>query len=119
MSSKNIVLLALLFLVISINNTQAGNVIEDQPLRPGIAVFSLHPEFNVIIPIDGSTRLGIDQLDEYFDQLDATWVERTFPHCLPPVPNGTDLSTIYTVYFPETITVRDVCQDLTKFDVVD
>ncbi len=119
MSSKNIVLLALLFLVISINNTQAGNVIEDQPLRPGIAVFSLHPEFNVIIPIDGSTRLGIDQLDEYFDQLDATWVERTFPHCLPPVPNGTDLSTIYTVYFPETITVRDVCHDLTKFDVVD
>ncbi|MBT3232206.1 MAG: S8 family serine peptidase [Calditrichaeota bacterium] len=120
MIPKNMVLLAFLFLVIISSNLQAGNVIEDQPLRSGIAVFSLHPENNnLTLPVDGSIRLGIDQLDEYFNQLDASWVERTFPHCLPPVTNGTDLSTIYTVYFPETISVRDVCLDLAKFDVID
>lgn len=118
MSFKNIVLLALVFSVLYSVPLQAGNVNSDQPMRSGIVVFSLFSEYNVVIPVDGSNRLGISVIDDYLNQLDASWVERTFPHCLPPVSGGTDLSTIFTIYFPETIAVQDVCQDLAKIDGV-
>ena len=112
----NPVLIALL-LVVGLSN--AGEPPADQEMREGIVVFSVFPEIKADIPVEGAKRLGIPAIDSFMDQVNAHLVERTFPHCLPPVPGGADLTTIYTMYFPESMPVMSVCDDMSKLHEIE
>ncbi len=96
----------------------AGDPIPDDEYRPGIVVFKVAPDLKVDLPESGSDEFGAAHIDKFLSQIKMEKVERTFPHCLPPKPNGTDLSLIYTVYFPTTVDVIDVCSDLKRLSGV-
>ncbi len=97
----------------------AGNFDSDIPHRQGVLIFSLDRETKIDIPEAGAERLGIDQIDQFLDQINATWAERSFPHCLPSKSKAGDLATLYNLYFPETFSVVDVCKDMGKIGGVE
>lgn len=92
----------------------AGDQIPKDEFRPGIAVFKVEPELKADLLEGGSDVFGIAHIDEFLSQISMEKVERMFPDCLPPKPDGTDLSLIYTIYFPITVDVMDVCNDLKR-----
>ncbi len=85
-------------------------------IRPGVVMFSVHPDYKVDLPPEGGKRFGLSEVDHFIEILGATWVEPSFPYCLPPIDDGPNLSLIYNLYFPESISVQDVIRDLSKVE---
>lgn len=111
---------AALICVLLINTLSfASDLSGDQKYMKGTVVISFYPETSVNIPLPGSLRSGIGILDDYMDEINASWIERMFPHCLPPKPNGADLTTIYTIKFPESLPVDEIIEDLSKFEFIE
>lgn len=87
-------------------------------IRPGVAMFSVHPDYKSDLPAEGAAKFGLSAIDRFMDDISAARVEPSFPHCLPPVKDGPDLSLIYNLYFPESIGVSDVIRGLSKVEGV-
>ncbi|NQT33987.1 S8 family serine peptidase [bacterium] len=64
-------------------------------------------------------RTGIEHIDSFFDKIGVEKIERTFPHCDPPIKGGADLTRIYTFYFPETLPVKTICDELSTFSGIE
>jgi len=107
---KSISRLTLPFLTLLLLFSQLGTAkkIEDPFIRQGVVVFKVAPEINIDV-----------QLDKFTGKIDIHKIERTFPHCLPPVKGGTDLTRIYTVYFPVSIPVDSVCNLMNKLPEIE
>ncbi|MBM3329177.1 MAG: T9SS type A sorting domain-containing protein [Calditrichaeota bacterium] len=91
----------------------------DSPHREGVVMFSVWPGYKIELPSEGDLRSGYEPLDRFMDGIGATLVERTFPFCLPPVKDGPDLSLIYNLYFPESVSIADVIHDLSKVEGIE
>ncbi|MFH0765740.1 MAG: S8 family serine peptidase, partial [Calditrichota bacterium] len=96
-----------------------GNSPRDDEIRPGVLRVKLSVPIVTALPDGGAKRWGVPPLDRFLNDIKATWVERTFPYCLPPQPQGIDLTRTYNVYFPESLDVQSVCRDLAKIDGVE
>ena len=107
--------LLLIFSVI----TNGSEKDQDEEIRQGVAIIKVIPGIALKNRGFDSPHFGIAEIDTLFARLGITKVERTYPHCLPPKPNGTDLTRIYTVYFPETKSVDLVCSKLGKLKAVE
>lgn len=99
--------------------SQGGENPSDEMYRKGVAIFKVSPDYQVELPVDGAERMGIAHIDRFMSEINAYKVERKYPHCLPPKPGGTDLTRIYTMYFPDNIDVLGVCRDLGKLDGIE
>ncbi|MCF7809695.1 S8 family serine peptidase [bacterium] len=62
---------------------------------------------------------GFSHIDEFLEQAGVTKIERTYPDCLPPLPGGTDLTRIYTIYFPEAYSPLLIAEDIDKLNGVE
>lgn len=91
----------------------------DDPMMLGVVVLKVTPEYYVDIGDRAVYRLGVDLIDRFMDDIDAVRIERAYPHCLPPVPGGTNLAPIYYMYFSESLSVNDVCRDLLKLPCIE
>ncbi|NQU06335.1 MAG: S8 family serine peptidase, partial [Calditrichaeota bacterium] len=103
-----------LILVIVFSQAFADETFNDDEYLPGVIYVKLQPDWFVDIGDQTVNRLGIEHIDRFMDDISADSIKRAYSHCLPPVKDGTDLSSIYVIYFPESISVRNVCNDLEK-----
>ncbi|MCF7809694.1 S8 family serine peptidase [bacterium] len=104
-----------LFVLIIVSiQTFAGELPSDGEYFPGVVYIKLSPEWYVDTRNETVNRLGIEHIDSYMDDISADSIKRAYPFCLPPVKNGTDLSSIYLIYFPESISVKSVCNDFER-----
>ncbi len=84
-------------------------------IRPGTVVIITEAGTEIDIPNTGSELSGVAQIDEFMNDIGAFWIEPTFPNALDPVPGGkANLKIIYTIEFPQSLRVMDVCADLGK-----
>lgn len=113
-----LIILSLLPLIL-IGTLLAGDGEYEDPIRPGVVVFKLLPDFQAELPAGGAERLGIDEVDRFMEDISATRVERKFPHCLPPKPGGADLTRIYNLYFPSSLDPVKVSTDLARLAAVE
>ncbi len=115
---RNWIITAILIAVLPCSLIGSENPSDDSYLE-GVAVFKIHTGYQVDIPVKGAEQMGIPELDLFMNDINAYHVERKYPHCLPPIPGGTDLTRIYSMYFPKNLDVIDVCRDLEKLDAVE
>jgi len=108
-----------LLIFIPLTGLIAGTYPFETSTRPGIVIFKVTPEYKVELPVEGTKRFGIAHIDRFIDDIGVIRVERTYPHCLPPIPGGTDLTRIYTLYFPEHLDVERVSADLEKLEGIE
>ena len=102
----------LLLFVIGITNVWAGNPDEFEEFRRGVVVLSIYKNIDIDIPVEGARRADVVDIDLFMDQVGATKIERKYPFCLPPKSTVGDLTGIYTMYIPESLTPADVAGDL-------
>ncbi|MDP8240727.1 MAG: S8 family serine peptidase [Candidatus Hatepunaea meridiana] len=114
MKFHNFLILALLLSCFTFTQTSAVEISDEDVFLPGVLVFKATPEFAVDLGDKPEYRFGIEHIDRFMDEIGATKVERKYPHCFPPLPDGTDLTRIYNLYFPETLPVEAVCSDMEK-----
>lgn len=95
-------------------------------VRPGILIVKFTTDFLRNFNLTDNGRTGISDLDGFLDDIDCCRIDRTYPDCLPPKPNGTDLTRIYTVYFDCKSTdvttfsgVKAICDDLRRLHGVE
>ncbi len=108
------ILFAVLITLFIAAGTNASELPWESEVRPGIIVFKVTSEFQVDLPVEDASRFGVSHIDRFMDEVSAEKVERTFPHCFPPKPGGTDLTSIYTLYFPASLSPYDVARDMSK-----
>ncbi|MDP8240001.1 MAG: S8 family serine peptidase [Candidatus Hatepunaea meridiana] len=108
--------LTLLFLtcIFLCTSASAGDQNTELNIVQGVVVFKVTSEYKVDLPVDGAYRFGVSHIDLFMDKINATRVERKFPHCHPPKPGGTDLTRIYNLYFPDKLSVKKVVAGLSK-----
>ena len=101
------------FLILfGINSLWAGDFDEFEDFRRGVVVLSIYKNIEINIPLEGALRSDNSDIDEFMDQVGATWIERKYPYCLPPKTPEGDLTGIYTLYFPESLSPAQVARDL-------
>jgi hypothetical protein len=106
----------LIFLMVLFTcNLQADTGSSDLSYLPGRVIVKFTPEFNPDFNdiVNGFT--GISHIDLFLAQVATIRIERTYPNCLPPLPGGTDLTRIFTIYFPESHSPSNISEDLDKF----
>ena len=111
--------LLIITILLSVNVAVADDDPFEAQLRSGVIVFKISPEFQVTLQNDGTERFGLESVDRFMDEINATKVERTFPHCKSPIPNGTDLTRIYTLYFPISLSMEDVSRDMSRLPEIE
>ncbi len=111
--------LSILTLAAVISTVTAGEPPWKCDVVPGVVVFKVTPELKSDLPPKGAHRFGIAEIDRLMDEIDAVKVELKHPFCLPPKPGETDLTRTYNLYFPETISVDQVCADLGKLNGIE
>ncbi|NQT35273.1 S8 family serine peptidase, partial [bacterium] len=82
--------------------------------QSGLVVFKVEPELKVELHEAGASRFGQMDIDRFADDIGAVRFETRFPNARQPKTGGTDLSLIYVMHFPETVSVLDVCRDMAK-----
>ncbi len=76
-------------------------------IRPGRLLFRLAADVPLIEDQEGKITCSIPSLQERFDRLHASRIERKYPFIKPPEdPAVPDLSRIYLLVFPENLDVR-------------
>ncbi|NQU06336.1 MAG: S8 family serine peptidase [Calditrichaeota bacterium] len=93
-------------------NLQADTGTSDLSYLPGRVIVKFTSEFNPDLIALENGLTGISHIDVLFGQVSVTRAERTYPHCLPPLPGGTDLTRIFTIYFPESHSPQNISDDL-------
>ena len=116
---KTFIIFMSLVLAFAASATLGAGLSGESDIVRGAVVCKITSDNLVDLPVDGADRMGIEQLDRFMDEIGATWIERKFPHCNPPKPGGTDLTRIYNLYFPESISVNDVVRDMSRLDVIE
>jgi hypothetical protein len=105
--------------ILAVANPALCSSPNEYPTRPGVVVIKLSPACQVSLPQEGAYRFGVPQIDAKLDEIGATKVEIKFWGCYPPLPGGVDLTRYYNIYFPQELSVWDVCADLKKVDGVE
>ncbi len=119
MNSLRIWLTALTVVFLLSTLSWSAPLSEEPLLRMGVAVLTVEKGLSIDLPSAGADYCGVSTMDAAFDRLGINWIEPTFPNCLPPVPGGkADLTVIYTVHFPESLPVMEVCRELSKVEGV-
>lgn len=109
-------LLMILMLTVTIckMDLRAGEPTLDGSYIPGRVIFKLASEYEANLHKEPTVYLGINHIDRFLSQIYTERVERTFPDCLPPLAGGSDLTRIYTIYFPDTFSAEYVSDNLIK-----
>jgi hypothetical protein len=111
--------LLLAFALLCTGILQAETTSRDWKYFPDRVIFKVATEYKVDTSPGGVSVLGVDHIDRFFSQIGVTLVEKTFPYCDPPLKDKTDLTRIYTVYFPASFLVEQICQDMAKLDGIE
>jgi|GEM_PF-1107576 len=107
-----------LLIVMGISNSWAGNPDEFEEFRRGVVILSIYDNIEIDLPVEGALRSEIMDIDMFMDQVGATKIERKYPYCLPPITPIGDLTSIYTMYIPESLTPAEVARDLHQLSSV-
>ncbi len=110
--------LAILIFFSAVNIAVSADNRSSTSYIPGVVVITINSDLKAEISTEKSARLGIDNIDRYLDSIGAVKVERKFPHCLPPKPGGADLTVIYNLFFPEIISVEQVCKEMSAINQI-
>ncbi len=89
------------------------------PHWTGVVVVKVLPGYLPAFEGTSSERTGVLPIDRFLDDIGATKFELKFIDALPPVSGGVDITRFYNVYFPETISVADVCHDFLLVDGIE
>ncbi len=86
----------------------------------GVVVLKIdHHLYVDLLGIEPVTELGVENIDDYLNEIGVTSITHRFQTARPPVRNGVDLRPIYEIYYSESTTVPEVCDRLEEFTGVE
>ena len=117
-TSSYIFSILILSVLLSMSAIAGNEPVEDQ-FQPGMVLLKIYNEFKPNLQDGGYTETGIPQLDRFMSDIDAHWIDYSFPGARPPIPGGADITRIYTMYFPEDADVLAIAGDLERMEIIE